>query len=433
MVEAQTLAAAPAAVTELQPDASGWLAHGRSALLADRPDEALRACHAALAALPDMVALYTLMLGAADRAGDRHAAQAALAHLVRLRPQAWDLQLRFATGLLATGQTDLGILHLHAASRHDAGAVWAYVTALAAAGRYAELLACQPLLDSLAHPPPRPFGPYALLALAKLAAGLDRPGIQRTIASLERSPAWLRPSAVIDHLRAAIAARRPYSFVQIDEAESRFLCYASPRAHLVLRPHEASTMVDASWESWTQEISAAAGATRIALLGRAVLQAIAHADLCGIADGELISLDNYHYGFHAEIQRLVLRRNGRHYTSSRVLPALHAITPFFTALLADQPFLGVVSCQAELAAKLARLARVVETATYPVPEAGSPAAAGYFPGRHQSALDSVHVPFPGAVFLVSAGVLGKLWCARIRQLGGIAIEIGDLASRWMAT
>jgi len=41
------------------------------------------------------------------------------------------------------------------------------------------------------------------------------------------------------------------------------------------------------------------------------------------------------------------------------------------------------------------------------------------------------VPRPGAVFLVAGGLLGKLYCARVRQLGGIALDIGAIADAWM--
>ncbi len=411
-------------------DASYWLALGQEALQNDRPQDALEACRRTLLLLPEMGEIYALMLDAADRSGDGFAASAALSQLVRLRPDEAPLHLRHAEGLLASGQTDQAILHLHLAVRQEPAAVWPYVTALAKAGRYTELLACQPLLDTLAHPPPTPFGPYSHLALAKLAAGLDRPEIYRQIAGLERSAAWLQPAALLKRLQQVIDARQPFSAMRLDEAESRFLCYASPRAHLLLRPHEASTMADASWQAWTGEIVASVGETRIALLGRDVLHAIDQADVLCIADSEVMSLDNYHFGFLAEVQRLVLRNDGRYYASSRVLPVLHEIYPFFRPLLADQPFLGVVSPYPDLADKLARFAGIPEATSYLVPETGA-SAAGYFPDEHQHKLESLVVPFLGAVFLVSAGVLGKLWCARIKTLGGIAIEIGDLARRWV--
>lgn len=406
-----------------------WLEVGQEALQGDRPREALEACRRAVLLLPDMARLYTLMLDAADRIGDQPAARVAVDQLVRLRPQEAALILRHAEALSASGHTDQSILHLHSILEQEPAALWGYVTALAASGRYTELLACQPLLDRRAHPPPMPFGPYALLALAKLADGLDRKEIQRVIAGLEVSAAWLQPEALLDRLRQAIAEREPFSFVQVDEAECRFLCYGSPRAHLVLRPHEASSMADASWQAWTGGTITSAGEARIALLGRDVLLAIDQADLCGIADAEVMALDNYHFGFLGEIQRLTLRSDERRYTSSRVLPRLHRICPFLRELLAGQGFLGLVSAHPDLAGRLGRLANITETSSYLVPDIRASAGSALL-DWHQQNLEIVTVPFLGAIFLVSAGVFGKLWCARIKTLGGIAIEIGILAEHW---
>lgn len=410
-------------------DPSYWLEFGQEALQGDRPQEALEACRRAVLLLPDMAQLYTLMLDAADRVRDQPTARVAVSQLIRLRPQEGALILRHAETLSAGGQTDQSVLHLHSILEQEPAALWPYVTALAASGRYTELLACQPLLDHRAHPPPMPFGPYALLALAKLAAGLDRREIQRVIAGLEASAAWLQPEALPDRLRQAIAERRPFSFVQVDEAECRFLCYASPRAHLVLRPHEASTMADASWQAWSGDTITSAGEARIALLGRDVLLAIDQADLCGIADAEVMALDNYHFGFLGEVQRLILRNDGRCYTSSRVLPMLHRICPFLRELLADQAFLGLVSAHPDLAGRLGRFANITETTSYLVPDIRA-TVGGALLDWHQQNLEIMTVPFPGAIFLVSAGVFGKLWCARIKTLGGIAIEIGSLAEHW---
>jgi hypothetical protein len=43
----------------------------------------------------------------------------------------------------------------------------------------------------------------------------------------------------------------------------------------------------------------------------------------------------------------------------------------------------------------------------------------------------ISVPFPGACYLIGAGLLGKIYADRIRQLGGIAIDIGALVDGWV--
>ncbi len=69
-------------------------------------------------------------------------------------------------------------------------------------------------------------------------------------------------------------------------------------------------------------------------------------------------------------------------------------------------------------------------ASRPAPPDG-PSMAGYLPDLHQQVLDGIAVPFPGAVFLVSApGPLAIAYCGRIKALGGIGVDIGALADRW---
>jgi hypothetical protein len=50
--------------------------------------------------------------------------------------------------------------------------------------------------------------------------------------------------------------------------------------------------------------------------------------------------------------------------------------------------------------------------------------------RHEEICAAL-LPEPGEVYLVAAGVLGKLYCDIIRRRGGIGIDIGSLADYWM--
>ena len=40
------------------------------------------------------------------------------------------------------------------------------------------------------------------------------------------------------------------------------------------------------------------------------------------------------------------------------------------------------------------------------------------------------VDFPGMLFLVGAGLFGKLYCAEIKRQGGIALDLGSLLDAW---
>lgn len=55
----------------------------------------------------------------------------------------------------------------------------------------------------------------------------------------------------------------------------------------------------------------------------------------------------------------------------------------------------------------------------------------HFPTVYDRTLAELSVPRPGAVFLVAGGLLGKIYCDRIKQLGGIAFDIGAVVDAWM--
>lgn len=62
--------------------------------------------------------------------------------------------------------------------------------------------------------------------------------------------------------------------------------------------------------------------------------------------------------------------------------------------------------------------------------AADPAVEPFFPVVFERLLAEIKAD-PGEVFLVAAGFLGKLLCNRIRQLGGVAIDLGSAADLWM--
>lgn len=50
----------------------------------------------------------------------------------------------------------------------------------------------------------------------------------------------------------------------------------------------------------------------------------------------------------------------------------------------------------------------------------------HYPDRYREIVDELDQDLTGHTFLVGAGLLGKMYCARIKKSGGIAIDIGSL-------
>jgi tetratricopeptide (TPR) repeat protein len=55
----------------------------------------------------------------------------------------------------------------------------------------------------------------------------------------------------------------------------------------------------------------------------------------------------------------------------------------------------------------------------------------HFPDRFERICDEIVVNYPGEVFLVAAGFLGKFYCDIIKRRGGIALDIGSIVDQWL--
>ena len=426
-----------------------WLWSSRARLDADEGDgqAALHAFRRAVslaeaANMPlEAASLLEQAIVVADKSGYIQDGFALLKDLVRLQPDDAQINNRVGKRLCDTGRYKAALPYLRVSApvlRHQDGALWTYSTALALTGGYEELMSLEPLMDEMAETVPPPYGPYRHLAVARLSLTFDRERVLDRIATVQGSSAWLDVGALITQLKVAIAARKPFSFIRMFDGEARFLSYLSPRVQAILRPAELSAMINSIWQSWFKERIELFNPTEVLALGQEVMRAVAAADVTGIASVQMEDADYYHFGFLAEMQDMILEPDGRFYTPALIHHDLHKTIPFLKPLLQDLPFIGFIGCHPELAHRLAQFCNIPETASYLVPgENGRtqlPAdvlGTGHFPDIYQHILTKLQIPFEGAVFLVGAGLLGKVYAAKVKQLGGIAIDIGALADGWM--
>ena len=434
-------AAALAARLQADPTDPEALLH-QAQLLAARGDAeaALEACRRALAVWPDVTPVYRLQLELA-RERDPELALRALRSLVQAGPDDPNLNSELGAALCRAGDFAAAVPFLRVAVPslgHANDTLWNYTSALAITARYGELCGSQDLLDRLAADGPSPYPPYAHLAVARLALSVDREAVLADASALRVSPRWLDPDAVSQRMAQAIAAGEPFSLVRLDIALARFVCFVSRHANRVLRPPELSAVLDSVWQGWFGAKAEDLGVVVLAGLERAFNNGLRSADLTGLPEPERLRDEPYHFGFLAEMQRVCTGQAGTAYTVNHVLDVLHERVPYLRPLLSGLPFLGVVGAYPELFGKLGRFCGIAETRTILVPrDASMPApadgmgAAGFLPEGHGRVLEQLSVPFPGAVFLVSApGPLGVIYCGRIKAQGGIAIDIGPLAHRW---
>ena len=321
---------------------------------------------------------------------------------------------------------------------HRDGALWNYTSALAATGHHHELLALEPLLVRLSGDVPPPFGPFAHLAAAKLALQPRPVPASDELAGLRAGGTWLDAAGVAARLVAAIGERRPFSLVMLPPALARLSVYASRQAQRLLTEAELSAVVNSVWLPAFGSPIEAHGSAPAGRVCRLHEEGAASADIVGLPDEQHFAAADQS-GFLAVSQDLVLGGTGRPRPACAglgVTGEIHETLPFLRPLLAEQPFLGVVSSHPELAPRLGRFCHVGETASWPVPARfDQPGAAARarpsYPAVLDETLGRIAVPFAGAVFLVAAGLLGPACCGLIKAGGGIAIDVDALAERWM--
>lgn len=54
-----------------------------------------------------------------------------------------------------------------------------------------------------------------------------------------------------------------------------------------------------------------------------------------------------------------------------------------------------------------------------------------FPDRYHQILDELNVCYKGQVFLIGAGICGKVYCDEVFLQGGIGIDIGAVCDCWL--
>ena len=311
---------------------------------------------------------------------------------------------------------------------------------------YSELLADA----SLHNDPLLPPGPLGMphwwnVATRAAQARLTRaypaaPLIARTQAR-EASDKWVGVDRLGPYLRQRIDAGAPFSWIRLGDGEARFLMHLHPELRAALPPREAHAMARQIWFAWFGVEIDAVPLERLSALGARLDQAIRNTDLLGVTSTERLRTDAAHYGFCAGLETyldsLLADRPGTAFTDALAMLALNRRDPFLGSLLRGRDFLGVVSPHSDLACRLQRHLDIGTVASYDLPgetRLARPSEARnrgtHFPAVYDRVMATLSVPRPGAVFLVAGGLLGKIYCDRIRELGGIALDIGALADAW---
>ena len=224
---------------------------------------------------------------------------------------------------------------------------------------------------------------------------------------------------VLPTLRRHIAEHLPLSLVRLGDGEGRLLGFPEivDKAEL-----------DTSLQIWFGRTDfATADLAALALELRAAVRA---ADIVGLPRPSQAGQPEYRPVFEA-IPRFDLLAHAPLLADAAIHRYLQ-IGLFYRELLDRLPFCGLVTCR-DLAPEIARVFRLGCVEQHLIPgeaQHPGPVSGEHFPARFRTLRDTLTVPFRGAVFLVGAGALGKIYCHWIKQRGGIALDIGSLCDAW---
>lgn len=311
---------------------------------------------------------------------------------------------------------------------------------------YSDLLADPTFHDD----PPLPPGPLGmphwwnvatLAAQARLTEAYPAaPQVARAEAR-EASGNWIDTDRLGAFLKQRIDARAPFSWIRLGDGEARFMIHLHPELRAAVPSREADAMARQIWFAWFGQEIDAIPLESLKALGMRLDQAIRNADLLGVTSADRLRTDAAHYGFCAGLETyltsLLADCPGTMFTDALAALALDRDDLFLGSLLRGRDFLGLVSPHPELASRLQRHLDIGAVASYDLPgesRLARPSEARnrgtHFPVVYEQMMATLSVPRPGALFLVAGGLLGKIYCDRIRELGGIALDIGAVADAW---
>ena len=222
-------------------------------------------------------------------------------------------------------------------------------------------------------------------------------------------------------IRGCIRARHPISVVRLGDGEGAIMGYPT----MTTRLH-----VDRSLRIWLRHT--AVDDHDVALLSEALRDAVREADIVGAPRRRQIELGHPLWrAVHEELLAFELPGPDAALTHTALHRLLqHAL--LYRPLLEDLDYIGLITCR-RVEEELSDLFGIGEVRWYGIQgelqdtgEVETP----HYPDGFEELRETLEVPHRGAVFLVGAGVFGKIYCHWIKQRGGIAIDIGSTFDTW---
>lgn len=231
----------------------------------------------------------------------------------------------------------------------------------------------------------------------------------------------------LEIIKMAITERKPFSFIRIGDGEAKILGANRDVAD------EMVNQITETW--WKQKIT---HSNTLELLRMELLKSINSADMLGLFDP---ALDSNHLLMESKFLlsgKMVRKYCDLNSTHSFVSASEHLNwhnQNLIAGLVDGQEIITLITCR-DIASKVADKFKVKTVIWLPIPAEAKYAdwqEIGYYhhyPTRMQELLDQIKPLCRGHLFLVGAGILGKIYCRIIKERGGIALDLGSVFDNW---
>ncbi|HCG6384310.1 TPA: hypothetical protein NJ199_004390 [Vibrio parahaemolyticus] len=248
---------------------------------------------------------------------------------------------------------------------------------------------------------------------------------------------WSETKRLLDGLLKAKSARCPFSMIRLGDGEGRLLGY--PRYYndaeissQCLSYQYGRDVIPLLKEKYPQD-HIFHGAIK---LKYSIINAVDNADFIGVPSWIHFKPLNEKNENAQFAQALCLTETVNMQLDDKEVFDHYIFRPFqsdgfFSELLGGEVFLGVIS-HTDISKQLELKFGIDKVVHYKIPghQSFMKNDEPQYPDYYQRLLNDIKVPFEGAMFIVSAGYLGKLYCDHIKRQGGMAIDIGAIFDAW---
>jgi len=230
----------------------------------------------------------------------------------------------------------------------------------------------------------------------------------------------------VDHVKRmiqeAIKNKSPFSMIRLRDGEGRILAYPD-----LINRKELSRSLNVWFghDGFSDD--------NVEQIKIRLIKSIQQADLVGIATPEMVKEILPYTILGYALTRFNLLATKESSITSATIHQLMQLKNIYADILSNLDFCGLVSSR-NLSENLQKRFNIKEVKCWLVPgEHKYPGELNnrpHYPEIFYELIDNISVPYIGAVFLVGAGVLGKIYCDVIKSKGGIALDIGSILDAW---